>query len=76
MWKLALLLIFGAPALFLGLRWSWRGVQAGLIKGRVSWAEEVVTGKAATFIGLYCLAWFIALLGVIVWFGVAIFRSE
>lgn len=72
MLRLALLLIFGVPALYFGLCWSWRGIERGLIERRVPWAEEVVTGKLAVVIGLYSLFWFTAFLGVAIWLVVAV----
>lgn len=52
-YKLALLLIFGGPALFYGLKYALIGAYRGLVKRRIPMGEEAVTGWGAIAIGVY-----------------------
>lgn len=56
--KLALLAIFGLPALFYGLRYATLGAYRGIVLRRVPMGDEesdAATGLAALAIGVYSL---------------------
>lgn len=53
--KLALLLIFAAPALYFGLKYTLLGAYRGLIDRKIPMGEEPATGWSAIAIGVYSL---------------------
>lgn len=54
-YKLALFLIFTAPALYFGLKYTLLGAYRGLIERRIPMGEEPATGWGAVAIGVYSL---------------------